>query len=94
MEPFVFRAQRAVPDLGIQPGDLVVVDPGTPRPVTLERDLPANYGRILGEVELGSLDYLTPHRSLSDLRQVVGQRPPSSCASPPRRRGRHLRRLK
>lgn len=94
MEPFVFRAQRAVPDLGIQIGDLVVVDPGTVRPVTIERELPANYGRLLGAAECGDLDYLTPRQPLSALRQAVGQNHPPVFSEPRRRRSRHLYRLK
>lgn len=94
MEPFVFRAQRAMPELGIEPGDLVVVDPGTERPVTIEREIPANYGRLLGASETGDLDYLTPRQPLASLRQVVGQNPLPAFAAPRRPRSRHLRRLK
>lgn len=94
MEPFVFRAQRAVPEMGIEPGDLVVVDPGTTRPVTIEREITPNYGRLLGASEAGALDYLTPRQPLAALRQAVGQSPPPSCVASRRPRSRHLRRLK
>lgn len=94
MEPYVFVAQRAVPALGIVPGDVLIVEPGAERPVVVERPLPPNYGLILGAAESGALTSLTPHQPLAALAQAVGQHPPPVSGGWRRPRARHLHRLK
>lgn len=90
MEPFVFVAEKAVPELGIEAGDVVVVEPGADRPVTVERCLPTNYGLLLLAAESGALRHLTSHQPLDALRVAVGHHPPPSFAAPRRRRARRL----
>lgn len=90
MEPFVFVAEKAVPELGIQAGEVVVVEPGADRPVTVERALPPNYGLLLLAVENGALRHLTSHQPLDVLRVAVGQNPPPSFVGRRRRRVRRL----
>lgn len=97
MDPFVFVARRPVPELGIQVGEVVVVEPGAQRPVTVERALPPNYGLLLLASEAGDLECITPAYHPDVLRAAVGLDQPSASASGPRRRARrasHLRRLK
>lgn len=89
MEPFVFVAERAVPELGIQAGERVVVRPGTQYPVIVQRDVAPNYGLILLAFEVGELRPLTP-TSLDALRAAVGMDAPPPPSSRIRRPRRHL----
>lgn len=59
MEPFVLRAGRPVPHLGILEGDRIVFDPDAEAMVTLWRGIP-NVGAVLGAYEEGALKMLTP----------------------------------
>lgn len=80
MDPYVFLATRPCLFMGqaLQVGDRVAILPG--RYVSILRDLPPDfglaYGAIMGADRAGGLEYLTPHRRLSDLAQAVGQEPP------------------
>lgn len=86
MEPFVFVAEQAVPELGIKAGERVVVRPGTRYPVVVQRDVPANYGLILLAFEVGELRALTP-TSPDALRAAVGlDGPPQPSSRTPRDR--------
>lgn len=75
MEPFVLRAVRPVPRLGILVGDHVVFDPAAPSLVTRYRAKAVpNPGAVLLAYEEGALepaDSPTPP-SVYELRQVVG----------------------
>lgn len=73
-EPFVFRAVRSVPHLGIQLHDRVIFDPEADALVALWRPIP-NTGATLLAWEDGALEAITPPPSLSELRQVVGLPP-------------------
>ena len=72
MSPFVFVAEQNLPDLGIRAGNVVIVRPGEARPVVIEHEAPANYGRILAAAEAGALRYITPDQPLAALRAAVG----------------------
>jgi hypothetical protein len=87
MTPFVFEVLADDPHLGLCAGDRLVVDPGDQEPVQLQRQLPPNYGAILGLAEQGVLRLVTPMRRLDDLRQAVGA-PSSSPVRPARARRR------
>lgn len=85
MEPFVFVAERAVPELGVQAGERIVVRPGADYPVVVQRDAPPNYGLLLLALEAGDLRPLTPI-SPDALRAAVGMDgPPRPLAPHPRR---------
>jgi hypothetical protein len=75
MEPFVLRAVRPVPRLGIRPGDRVIFDPEAPTLLTRWRPSPIpNLGAALLVWEDGALEpagMITPP-SASEVRQVVG----------------------
>jgi len=58
-EPAVLIAERAVPELGIQAGERVVVRPGTQYPVVIQRDVPPNYTSLRSALEAGELRPLT-----------------------------------
>jgi hypothetical protein len=80
--------------LGILPGDLVVIDPEATRPVTIEREVTGEIPALWDAVRAGQLEPLTPH---SPSAALIPSEPPAVYApsgSAPRRRGRHLRRLK
>lgn len=71
MEPFVLRAIRPVPRLGIQAGDRVIFDPEADAITALWRPIP-NTGAALLAWESGALEAVTPPPSPSLLRQVAG----------------------
>lgn len=81
MEPFVFRATRPYPHLGLWAGDRLVVEPGHAVPVVLTRKLPPNYGAILGALEEGALEPVNPSQSVEALAAAVGY-PVSSGPAP------------
>lgn len=86
MEPFVLRAVRPVPRLGIQAGDRVVWQPlDSPFPLLL-RDIP-NAGAVLYAWKSGALEAVTPSPRPEELRAAVGF--PSLSSSRPRRARRH-----
>jgi hypothetical protein len=72
IEPFAFVAETDVPDLGIKVGDVVLAEPGAGHPVALWRGLPANFGRILREHEIGALRFMDDPRRLSLLAAAAG----------------------
>ncbi len=96
MRPYVLVALKPIPDLAIQPADLIVLDPRAPRPVVLQHALEPDYARLLAEIELGRLAPANPLRPVSELAHAVGvQLRPRQPA--PRRAGPRplwLRRLK
>lgn len=71
MEPFVLRARRAVPRLGIRTNDRIVYDPANPALLTLCRAIP-NIGATLLAWEDGAVEPVTPSPSLEELRLAVG----------------------
>ena len=73
MEPFVLRAARAVPRLGIRAGDYVVVQDGTPN---LNRPIP-NAGAVLLAYEDGALELISSPPDPLSLRQAVGLASPA-----------------
>lgn len=74
MEPFVLRAVRPVPRLGIQAGDRVIFDPEADAITALWRPIP-NTGAALLAWESGALEAVTPPPSPSLFRQTVGLSP-------------------
>ena len=82
MEPFVFRATRPHPHLGLWTGDQLVVEPGHATPVVLTRQLPPNYGAILLAESLGGLELVTRSLPLEALAAAVGEPCPSPSFSP------------
>lgn len=65
-------AERAVPELGIQAGERVVVRPGTRYPVVIQRDVPPNYASLRSALEAGELRPLTANAAAM-LRTVPGR---------------------
>jgi len=95
MEPFVLRATRSVPRLGILAGDRIVFDSDADSILALWRPIP-NIGATLLAWEEGALEAITRPPSPSELRQVVGLepvRPASRCAESSRRHRRARARL-
>ncbi len=93
---FTVRVLQPFPALDLHAGDLVLVEPGGTQPITLLRPLPCNYGAVVGLLEDGMGELLTPQTSVSQLAQAVGY-PLAPCAGavlPPSRRSPHLVRLK
>lgn len=76
MEPFVLRAVRPVPRLGIQTGDRIVWEPEDSHFPTICRDVP-NTGAVLFAWESGALVAVTPCPQPADLRAAVGLPHPS-----------------
>lgn len=75
---YTFVSDGDVPDLGIKAGDVVVVVPGAPVPVSVHRRLPSNYGALLRACEDGRLRLTDATAPLHSLARVVG------AAAPPR----------
>jgi len=88
MEPFVLRARRSVPRLGIQVNDRIVYDPSNPALLTLCRAIP-NIGATLLAWEDGAVEPVTPSPSLEELRLAVGY--PSPRRTPWRLRSSRTR---
>jgi hypothetical protein len=66
-------------------GDLVILQPGTDRPVVLVRDVPPNYGALLGHVVGGTLSPRgDSDEALAVLEELARLSPPP--AAPRRRR--------
>jgi len=93
MEPFVLRATRSVPRLGILAGDRIVFDPEAPALLTICRALP-NIGVALLAWEDGALESVTASPTPADLRLAVGYLSPPRSVWRPRSRPTHLVRLK
>lgn len=74
MDPIVFRAVRAIPEMGIEDGDDVVFDPTSPRLFT--RCSPVDPGAALNQYELGALVPLTPAPPAVVLASAVGSPSP------------------
>ena len=91
MDPFVFVAERDVPDLGVVAGDHLVVAPWRRDWLAIRRECHPNPGRILGLLADGALTNLTPDRPLDVLAEAVGFEPSPPGPAPQRpRRGRRL----
>lgn len=104
MTDYVFLVQREDPDRGFLVGDVLIVEPGA-RELILRRRQFANWGRLLNELELGTIVALTPIRPPDDLAILAAlpsgplpaPSPPPPAASPahsPRESRPHLVRLK
>jgi hypothetical protein len=59
--------ERSYPVLGLEPGDVVCLEPGSPEPVTIHRAVPANYGALLEAIEAGALRSLNPDRPVEPI---------------------------
>jgi len=82
MDPIVFRVVRAVPELGLEPGDDLVFNPKAPRLFTHCR--PIDPGAALLQYELSSIVPMTPAPLPADLALAVGAVPsPSAPPLPP-----------
>lgn len=68
MEPFVLRARRSVPRLGIEVGDTIVVRDGSP---ALWRSI-SNPGAVLLAHEDGALEIVSSPDEPPSLREAVG----------------------
>ncbi len=76
--------------LSVREGDRIVVRPGIA--ISLVRDLPLDYGPVMGADLAGQVRIVTSNRQLlADLASVVGLEP-ASLGPPPRRRRSHARR--
>jgi hypothetical protein len=53
-------ADASAPELGIEVGDVISLEPGSPEPVLIHREAPTNYGAILDAIEVGALRPLHP----------------------------------
>lgn len=81
MEPIVFRAVRSIPELDIEAGDDVVMNPNAPRLFTLCKRV--DPGAVLLSYELGHLSPLGPAPLPSDLARAVGHPSPGVGRSVP-----------
>lgn len=70
---YTLTITRAFPLLDLQPGDIVIVEPGAPEPVVLYRSLPPNFGAILATLDEGCAEPLNPDLSFAEIAAVVGQ---------------------
>lgn len=80
MDPFYFRVRREI--MGVPPGAIIASLPGWyVKQVSPElRDLPANYGLVLGAHLVGDLAWLEPITQF----RVLARLPARRHASPPR----------
>ena len=91
---------RSFPLLGLQPGDVVVVEPGGEEPIGVWRVLPPNYDAILGLLDTGAGRPLNQNFSSADLAAAVGSSSPAAPVSDPALpqhpgwHRRHLQRVK
>lgn len=86
---FTVRVLQPFPALGLHPGNLVMVEPGGALPINLIRPLPCNYGAIVGLLEDGVGELVTPQTSVAELARAVGwplRHPPSLPVTTARRR--------
>src|SRR3954453_19644712 len=89
---YTISVTKRFPLLGLEPGDVVIVEPGASEPVVLYRPLPSNFGAVLGILEEGAGEPLSPDLSFAELAAVVGQSAlyqtgPHGDAGPPAQRG-------
>lgn len=68
-----FRVVRALPGLGLEPGDLVSYDPADAEPFLLHRHIRPDVGALLAAMNDGALDGSIPP-------QLVAARPSRSAA--------------
>ena len=81
MDPIVFRAVRSIPELGIDAGDDVVMNPRAPRLFTHCRRV--DPGAALNAYQLGALQPLAAAPLPADLAAAVGLSAPSPSTPPP-----------
>ncbi len=72
---FTIHVLAPFPQLGLHPGNLVMVEPGGRYPVNLLRPLPCNYGALVGLLEDGVGELVTPQTSVASFSAAVGWRP-------------------
>lgn len=70
---YTLSITKPFPLLGLQPGDILIVEPGAPEPVVLYRALPPNFGAVLGILQEEAGEPLSPELSFAELAAVVGQ---------------------
>jgi hypothetical protein len=85
---FAFRVDTPIiHPIAAKEGDVIVVQPGTDRPVMLMREAPPNYGAVLERFESGALSSLgDPDAALAALRELARQTPPPAPKQRLRRR--------
>jgi hypothetical protein len=64
MRPYLLIATFPVPELGVEAGDVVIVDPDSPEPLTLCRELTADYAAVRRALAAGQLRASDPERPL------------------------------
>ena len=68
---------RPYPKLGLEPGDVLSIEPGAPEPVMIHREAPSNYGALLDGIEVGALRPLHPREPvIAFLAQLTSPPPP------------------
>lgn len=85
LRPYLFTVQAPVASLGLEVGDVIVVDPQGAEPVVLCRNLPADFSWVWAAAERGELQLTDPTRSLDELSAAVNDSAPPRPASPSRR---------
>jgi hypothetical protein len=73
---FTIRVMETCPELGLHPGDFVTFVPeiaSPDYPLYVHRPLPANLGSLLLLLESGGAELLTPHSTVSDFAEAVGE---------------------
>lgn len=84
---FVLRLTRAIPRIGAQAGDRLIVRVGHPEAVVLHRVLPPNYGLVLDAIDGGELEMISPQLEaceLIDRLRAVGDELPQLPGRPSR----------
>ena len=68
--------------LGIEPGDVVTVEPGAAEPILIHRPAPVNFGAILTAIELDALRPLHPREPLVSALSALLLPPPPAAPVP------------
>lgn len=72
LNTYVLRARHAVPSLGIEQGDRLIIEPQDIQPVVLQREIPADYDAIIAAADAGALTPDNPARTLKHLKILLG----------------------
>lgn len=70
---------------GLQPGDVVAVEPGAAEPVVVYRSLPPDYATVLALLTDGAARLLTPNVTAADVASLAPP-PPATTGAPTRPR--------
>ena len=86
---WTLMVDRPYPKLGLEPGDVVSLEPGSAEPMMIHRSGIVNYGAVLDAIEAGALRPLHPHEPvLGFLARLASPAPPPPVVLP--RRARRL----